>query len=242
VNRDGDLTAARSNGAVPSIDFGIFDQRTVLVWYLDVTTRAVKSGAVLHGSEAVAAHEEFFDVLFKKASSFSSGRLAVVRIPVDLVKHTAVIVDGWRDEQGRGYVGDYQNVDYALRLSGGWLNTFRKDAGTRVYAAFREGLFVGFSLLIGAGNDDKELYVAIRPGQLQHGLGRRLTEQTIRLAFEEPTLKRLHLKVRPLPAHRVQLYEKLGFKSVGAVFKETVNDIETDFLPMAITRADFDNQ
>ena len=224
---------------VPSVDFGIFDGEKVLVWELDVQ-RAVTGGRFLFGSDHVGRHQTFFDGLCKLGREFTIQRFSTVPVKPTAVKSYARVVDTWRTEDGGGYSGEYANVDYALRLSGGWLTQFGLKAESTVLAAFLAGKHAGFSILTGESAKDKEFYVAVHPRHLGAGIGWRLTANTIAYGFNQLHLSRIHLKVRPEPAHRVKLYEKAGFRKFGGILTEETNGILTQFLQMEITRAHFD--
>jgi ribosomal protein S18 acetylase RimI-like enzyme len=222
---------------IPSIDFGIFDTNRVLSWELD-GSRRLTGGRVLFGRDHTERHERFFDDLFKKAKQVSKDHFVVVRIPEHQVKEIARLIDGWKDSGGKGYSGDYANMDYALRLGSGWLTKFGTLPGTVSYAAYHEGVLVGFSLLIGASRSDKEFYVAIRPGHLGSGLGKRLTKATVGNAFDDLGLDSVHLKVRPHPDYRVKMYQDVGFTRDPNLIREEVNGVVTEFFTMRMNRSD----
>ena len=197
---------------IPSVDFGIFDANTVLVWEL-TGDRKVKGGRVLYGTEHVENHKRFFEALFKKAAEYGRDRFTVVPVPNQSLKALILNVDGWKDDDGKGYTGEFENIDYALRVGTGWLSQFAFENGTIVLAAYHAGTLVGFSLLKGHSQNDKELYVAIHPRHLKRKFGRNLTRETMAHGFGKVGLERIHLKVRLSPEYRIQMYRDLGFKT-----------------------------
>src|ERR1019366_156056 len=195
---------------IPSIDFGIFDERIVLVWDLDAN-REVTGGRAVFEDQVIHEHRQFFGALYRKAASFCANRFELVPLRDKAKDLVAKIVDGW-DE----YTGEYADMDYALRFPKGWFYTFGREANCKAYGAYDEGTLVGFSFLHQQSPDsvDAEFYVAVHPNHLNDKLkryGRRITQETLRIGFEQLRLNRIYLKVRENPAHRIALYEKSGF-------------------------------
>lgn len=223
---------------IPLVDFGIFDKEKVLGWELN-DKREVVGGRLMFGSDQVARHQTFFDDLFRKARDFTNGRFTVVPVRPAAVKDYAGLVDRWRSEDGAGYTGQYANIDYALRLTGGWLTQFRSKPGTVVLAAFLRGEHVAFSLLVGESPQEKEFYVAVHPRYLKKHVGRKLTRETVAYGFKKMGLSRIHLKVRPEPAYRVALYLDMGFQKFGTEVTEEINGIQTEFIQMEMRQDRF---
>ena len=230
--QDVSLKRQLDSGDIPSIDFGIFDDRIVLVWQLDAA-RAVTGGSVLYGHEHVEQHKLFFKALFSKAQAFSRDRLTLLRVPPTHLGKLIRIVDAWPL-----YRGEYAEMNYALRSGHGWLDGFAIKPGCITYAVYAAGTLVGFTLLIGNQKNDAEFYVAVHPLHLRQKLGARLTQATLEVAFREMGLKRVHLKVRTDVQHRIQLYETQGFRHCGRK-TELVDGRNVEFLQMEIFSSEF---
>jgi RimJ/RimL family protein N-acetyltransferase len=232
VEKDPELSTWLRPDGIPSIDFGVFDEKLVLVWELDMATRLVKGGRVLFGRDQVERHKRFFRSLFSKAEEYCRDRFTLVQIEPKYMENMIRAVAAWPQ-----YGPPYEEMDYALRLPKGWLTQFASKPGCVTYAAYADGTLVGFSLLVREG-DDAEFYVAVHPRYLnipEKRFGKRLTRSTLDKGLDELNLRRIHLKVRKSVLHRVQLYEKLGFRRCGET-TEVVNGISTDFIKMEMTR------
>ncbi|MEZ5321791.1 MAG: hypothetical protein R2698_06930 [Microthrixaceae bacterium] len=242
---DNDAELSRLSGNIRSRDFGFFDGERVLVWDLDDQRRPI-GGSVEFGRETLSHYERFFRELYKRASEIRT-RSTVHFLRVRDVTLFAKEVDEWRDERNHGYRDQYANMDYALRAGVGWLSKFGTLDGTLVYGAYDgSGEAVGFSMLIGSG-DDRELYVAVRPGRTHdprnppnHRYGSRLTHWTVDAAFSDPAVRRVHLKVRPLPEYRVGMYERAGFTRRESTFFEHINGEPVEFQAMALERSQWE--
>jgi hypothetical protein len=224
------------SGDIPSVDFGIFDERVVLVWQLD-ETRSVTGGKLLFGPEHVDRHKKFFNALFVKAVAHSRDRFDVIKIEPAYLDKMIRTVAAWPP-----YDAPYEEMSYLLRPPNGWLTVFASRPGCEAYAAYAAGTFVGFSLLVGDGPHDAELYIAIHPRHVntkEKRFGARLTRETISKGFGELALQRIHLKVRNDVQHRVLMYEHLHFRRFGTIHSEVVNGINTEFIRMEMERADF---
>ncbi len=237
--QDGRLCNRIHEQDIPSVDFGIFDEEKVLVWELN-PARELVGGRIVFGSEQVARHQTFFDELFRKARDFTKNRFTVVPVRSADVKDYSASVDRWRNDDDSGYTGQYANLDYALRLSGGWLSQFRSQPGTVVLAALLGGEHVGFSLLVGKSHEEKEFYIAVHPRHLKKHVGRDLTRETLTYGFKKLGLTRIYLKVRPEPAHRIALYQEVGFEEFGNKLTEEINGIQTEFIQMELSRRRFE--
>ncbi len=224
-----------NNRDIHSLDFGIFDDKLILVWDLDAQ-RNVLEGRLLVDKEQIVRHKKFFEQIVELGMSFTRDRHALVTVPQNGVHAYADNVDSWRLPDGSGYTGDYANLDYALRLTTGWITQFGKQKGTEILASFFEGQHVGFSLLTGIAVNDRELYIAVHPRFLRKKIGARIVARTVEYGFKNLSIEKIHLKVRPKPQYRVSFYSKLGFKQVGDSFDEVVNGISTKFIRMEITR------
>jgi len=224
---------------VPSIDFGIFDERILLVWDLNAN-REVTGGRTVFEEQVIDQHRQFFDALYKKAIAFCTNRFELVLLGDKAKNLVAQIVDGW-DE----YTGDYADLDYALRFPKGWFYTFGREPYCKAYGAYDEGALVGFSFLHqhSPDSDEAEFYVAVHPNHLNDKLkryGRRITQETLRIGFER--LNRIYLKVRENPAYRIELYQKAGFTQTTqqAVEEKIPGTGETvRFHHMEIKKADY---
>jgi RimJ/RimL family protein N-acetyltransferase len=122
------------------------------------------------------------------------------------------------------YPSQFEKLDYALRANG-WLDQFPRSAKppakTLRFAAWREGQLVGFAILTDITDTAAEFYLAIHPDHLRLRLGGEITQQVLSFGFREVGLRRIYLKVRTWhPAFA--LYERLGFKKIGAPFVETI--------------------
>jgi hypothetical protein len=229
VRKDHVLAKQLNEHEIPSIDFGIFDDEIVLVWDLD--GREIRGGRVLFGASHVERHSTFFNALASKAKEFSRGRFVVLPIPVSSLELFVRRVANWPS-----YDALYHEMDYALRRQTGWLDTFAFNPHCQVLAAFAGGVLVGFSLLVGNGKDDAELYVAIHPSHLRHSYGALLTKETLSRGFRESRLRRIHLKVRKNLEHRIRLYRTTGHFAECGQKTEKINGTPTEFIEMELLR------
>ena len=125
-------------------------------------------------------------------------------------------------------------LDYALR-KGGWLDQFQESESSHRYSAWQNFHLVGFSILTGIKKGDAEFYVAIHPEHLGCGIGKDVTRGTIRIAFEQLKLSRVHLKVRLWHDRAIRLYESVGFKRIGTCV-ETIEGQPVQFITMEIVK------
>lgn len=123
-------------------------------------------------------------------------------------------------------------LDYALR-NGGWLDQFPNSDTTRRFAFWKDSELVGFSVLTDITKDSAEFYIAIHPDQLGTGIGKELTTQVIRTAFDKLRLKRVYLKVRGWHHRAIHVYERVGFKKEGTCVSE-IQGKPVSFITMSI--------
>ena len=228
VENDPDLGRFRDIG---SIDFGIFDDETVLSWKLE--DRALVGGRVLMGEDDVKKHKDFFEILFKRAVEYDRNRFIVIPIKDPGTKE---FINRWPK-----YRAPYEEMDYALRSPNGWLYSLGSDASTCPYAAYDEGRLIGFSILVLDGQGNAELYVAIHPDEVGNrgkSYGTSLTRETLRKGFVELGLKNIHLKVRNDIPHRIRMYNKVGFKTIGNR-TDIIEGKPVDFLTMSMSDDDY---
>ncbi len=129
----------------------------------------------------------------------------------------------------------FDKLDYALR-KGGWLDQFPAGAQTRRFAARKDALLVGFSLLTHITTADAEFYIALHPQQIGHGIGGEIAQLTLQFGFEQLSLQRIYLKVRKWHQRGIALYESLGFKTCGEIV-ELIQGEPVPFFSMEIGRA-----
>jgi diamine N-acetyltransferase len=239
IHRDPDLSSRFKSGDISSIDFGIVDDDTVLVWNLNLKGRTLVDGCLLMGQDNVVKHREFFDLLFQKAAAYDRNRLVLIPI---LDGETKDIINRWPK-----YGAPYEEMDYALRSPNGWLYTFGSKPSAKSYAAYYAGCLVGFSILVLDGKGSAEFYVAIHPEDVgktagtdktEKGFGTKVTKETMRHGFEELRLKTIELKVRPDLKYRIDMYEKVGFKRTGHK-TEMIDGKSTEFNTMAMQTDDW---
>ena len=138
------------------------------------------------------------------------------------------------------YSGEYEALDYALR-KGGWLDKFPENEGNHRFAARIDNQLVGFSILVPTGSRDAEFFIAIHPNWIGRGIGKFLTEKTVKKGFTRLGFERIHLKVRHWHSKGIDLYEKVGFRTTEEKEEEwygkTIN-----FLTMYLYKTDWEKQ
>lgn len=134
--------------------------------------------------------------------------------PHEIVLRPLSPADAERIQQWPKYAGEFALLDYALR-PGGWLDTFPESATTIRFGGWLGDELVGFSLLTGISAESAEFYVALHPAETGRGIGRLLTDETLRFAFAQLKLRKVYLKVRKWHARGIQLYKQVGFVVTG---------------------------
>jgi len=130
------------------------------------------------------------------------------------------------------YSEEFALLDFALRR-GGWLDTFLESATTIRFGGWLRGELVGFSLLKDISTDRAEFYIALHPAETGHGIGRKITIETLGVAFANLKLRRVFLKVRTWHTRAIALYERIGFVFTGNV-KEDIQGEPVEFFVMEI--------
>ena len=192
-----------------TIDFGLIDDRTTLLWLLD-DERRIGGGRVLLGRKEFAKYEEFFDALFNEAQKYHD---TVMRIS-PLTADDARTILAWPP-----YPSEFSALDYALREYG-WLNQFPETTGNHRFGAWVDGELVGFSILTQTAPGEAEFYIALNPDKLGQGFGKELTQKILVKGFQDLGFERIHLKVRTWHSRGIHLYEQVGFRKVGEMEME----------------------
>lgn len=128
------------------------------------------------------------------------------------------------------YTGEFSELDYALR-QGGWIDEFQARPNTWIYSAHRGEDIVGFAIVSMTGPDEAEFRIALRSDVTGRGYGRRVAEATLRKAFDEIGLERIHLIVRRNNHRAIALYRGLNFSSCGGRTL-TINHKPVEFILM----------
>lgn len=132
------------------------------------------------------------------------------------------------------YPAEFESLDYALRADG-WLTEYGHRSDAWLYTAEHGGEPVAFSLLAMTASGEAEFRVALRADKTAIGLGRAVTQETLRQGFGARGLTRIHLMVRTNHPRAWALYRRLGFILRGEC-RQTVNRRPTDFYLMEILR------
>ena len=241
VRGDNELNSELKNALESKIegqeaDFAIFDERVVLVWHLDKSTRRIIGGRVLVSEPRVKEFIVFFGRLFVESKPVDATFIptpmtnSVSVQPMEVV--TVREINSWPN-----YGGSFRALDYALR-PGGWLDALPESINTRRFAARLDGQLVGFSILTDITREAAEIYLAVHPELTGRGIGRQIMESTLAKAFFEIGLSRVHLKVRVWHKRAITLYQKVGFVAKGQK-REEVNGEMVDFQIMELQKADF---
>jgi diamine N-acetyltransferase len=93
---------------------------------------------------------------------------------------------------------------------------------------------VGFSLLTDITASSAEFYIALHPDKTGRGIGRQLTEGTLRFAFDTLKPNRVYLKVRKWHSRGIELYKHVGFAVTGQK-EEYVQGNVVEFYVMEIS-------
>ncbi len=129
-------------------------------------------------------------------------------------------------------------MDYALRHNG-WVDEFRDNQNTCIYAAVVGAQLRGFSLLSPVGDKEAEFRIAIHPDWTGKGLGREVTLATLKNGFGQLGLEKIHLIVRKNNSRAAKLYENIGFAVTG----QSVHEIQgkrIEFVDMSMTNQQFE--
>ena len=135
------------------------------------------------------------------------------------------------------YVGDMEQMDFALREAG-WLDEFRLQPGTFAFVAEDDAELVAFTMLAKTDAPEAEFRIAVRADRTGQGLGEAVVIQTLRLGFHEHLLSRIHLIVRKNNGRAIRLYRRVGFSEQGECRKEVCGQA-VDFWRMGIEREEF---
>jgi diamine N-acetyltransferase len=135
------------------------------------------------------------------------------------------------------YVGDMEQMDFALR-TGGWLDELRPRLGTFAYVAEHDAELVAFTMLLGAGASEAEFRLAVRADRTGQGLGEGIVILTLRLGFQEHPLSRIYLIVRKNNGRAIRLYQRVGFSEQGVCQRE-IRGVLVDFWRMGIAQEEF---
>ena len=200
-----EFIAAKLRQVRGHIDFGIFDGRYVLQWDLTPDTRKLAGGAILTRQTEVEKFREAFDVLYKTALDLPP-RLEFR----PLISKARAEIHTWPP-----YQDPYEDLNYALDPTDGWLSHQGEIPGTIVLGGYRAKQLLAFSMLVPSEDGSYEFYVAVRASELHNGVGREMTRLTVRYAFDQCSMDRVWLKVRKNHEVGMKLYPEEGFVSFG---------------------------
>jgi RimJ/RimL family protein N-acetyltransferase len=133
------------------------------------------------------------------------------------------------------YPPPYEQLDYALRPAVGWIDTYGPKPSCLKFAVCHNTVLVAFTLLVPAGPDSAEFYVAVHPAHLSHGVGTQATRLTLQSGFYEHGLAHIVLRVRTNHLIGIHIYEKLGFERTGKFVADT-NGQFVEFMRMELSR------
>ena len=137
------------------------------------------------------------------------------------------------------YCPQYAEMDRYLR-DGGLPEQYYRDPRTRVFAAVAgESDIIGFTALIEVDRTHAEFVVFIRDDAIGKGLRERTSRLTLREAFRVYGYDKLSLVVRRHKRKEKALYEKLGFRVVGACCRE-IDGAKVPFHRMALHKREYD--
>jgi diamine N-acetyltransferase len=144
-------------------------------------------------------------------------------------------------EKWPSYPVEFEELDYALRKEG-WFEEFRDRQDTWFYAVEQSGEtsgeLIAFTILAWTAPGEAEFRIALRSDKAGHGLGRIITNTTLKIGFHEIGLERIHLIVRKNNSRAIELYRKENFSCCGEC-RKTVNNKQAEFIMMSILKSDF---
>ena len=126
------------------------------------------------------------------------------------------------------YSGEYASFNYALNKDG-WIDKYCCEANHYCYSVEDGGEIVGLFMFIAKHNN--EFRVLINPSHLSKGYGKLITNEALRMGFDELNFSEISLIVRKNHDVAIKLYEKLGFRKDGETLQE-VNEEEVAFYKM----------
>ncbi len=141
----------------------------------------------------------------------------------------AARIAGWP-----AYVGEFADLDYALRQNG-WLREFQDKPGVHGFVAEESGEPVALTILARTGEAQAEFRIALRADKIGSGLGRALACETLAMGFDTLGLSRIHLIVRKTNPRAIRLYERLGFVARGEC-RKSFNGKPVRFLVMDLRK------
>ena len=95
---------------------------------------------------------------------------------------------------------------------GNFTDALKSDCVCKVYEA--EGEMLGYVVLMPAADEAQLLNISIAAGQQRKGLGRKLVEETMKMA-RGMNMRRMLLEVRPSNVAALGLYRDAGFSQIG---------------------------
>ncbi|MCX5869618.1 MAG: GNAT family N-acetyltransferase [Deltaproteobacteria bacterium] len=143
-----------------------------------------------------------------------------------------VMIKGWPS-----YVGDMEQMDFALREAG-WLDEFRLRPGTFSYVAEQDAELIAFTMLGKTDTTGAEFRIAVRADRTSQGLGEGIAILTLRCGFQEHRFSRIHLIVRKNNGRAIRLYRRVGFSEQGECQRE-IRGVTVDFWLMGIEQEEF---
>jgi diamine N-acetyltransferase len=136
------------------------------------------------------------------------------------------------------YPPEFEELDYALR-DNGWLDEYQLKSGSEIFLAEDSDTIAGFSILSKDAGGNTEFRIAILPGNLGKGYGKKIALLTLHHFFSFGESDTLWLIVRKNNPIAIKLYESLNFRLTGECMEE-VNGKMVDFYRMDINRESFD--
>ncbi len=136
------------------------------------------------------------------------------------------------------YPQEFGMLDYSLR-DGGWLDEYRDAKNTEILVGEDERGLVGFSILSAKPDNCAEFRIALHPGRLGQGLGRKFALLVLTHGFSDRMYKKITLIVRKNNPRAKRLYDSLRFRPCGEC-TELVNGEQVLFLKMEIDKKTFE--
>jgi diamine N-acetyltransferase len=150
----------------------------------------------------------------REAQPIQSGYPMLLRIATVADIPAIVALEG--NPIARQFVGQWSQERHRATMNGGDARYYMSEAGGKIDA---------YVILRGLSEDSRSIELKrIVVGVPGHGLGRRILNEVIRIAFRELGAHRLFLDVFEDNARARHLYESLGFKYEGVMRESAHRD------------------
>ncbi|NOQ31250.1 MAG: GNAT family N-acetyltransferase [Helicobacteraceae bacterium] len=140
-----------------------------------------------------------------------------------------------RDISTWKYSSEYSTFNYATEKNG-WIDKYCCEKNAYCYGVKDNNELVGLFMFI--QKYENEFRILINPSCLSQGYGKQITNEALRIGFEELNLEQISLIVRQNHPVAIKLYEKLGFEIVGET-TQPLNGEQMNFYKMLKNKTPF---